>query len=297
MPNRLQLKRILVPLDGSDLAEAILPVVARLARDHEAEVVLLEVLAGQRTREAEHEVERQAGGYLEKAGASLRGQGLRRVQWRVWYGEADQAIANATAREQADLVAMSTHGRSGLDRLRFGSVAESVVRRAPAPVLLVRGVAAWDRGGIGRILVPLDGSEASEEVLPIVSCLAGPFDIEVLLLHVVEATQSLPGSPAGAKGGRDSETEAGYLARVAAPLQARGLRVSTTVRAGLPAEVIPAVTAETKCGLVAMSTHGRSGLGRLFLGSVAERVLRSVSVPMLLWKPPAGTRELGPTGP
>jgi nucleotide-binding universal stress UspA family protein len=297
MPDRLQLKRILVPLDGSDLAEAILPVVARLARDHEAEVVLLEVLAGQQTREAEHEVERQAGAYLEQAVASLRGHGLRRVQRRVWYGEADQAIANATAREQADLVAMSTHGRSGLDRLRFGSVAESVVRRTPVPVLLVRGIAAWDRGGIERILVPVDGSEASEEVLPIVSCLAGPFDFEILLLHVVEATRSLPGSPAGARGGRDSETEAGYLVRLAAPLEARGLRVGTTVRAGLPAEVIPAVTAETNSGLVAMSTHGRSGLGRLFLGSVAVRVLRSVSVPVLLWKPPAGAGQPGPTRP
>ena len=112
----------------------------------------------------------------------------------VWYGDADQAIANAATRERADLIAMSTHGRSGLDRLRFGSVAEGVVRRAPVPVLLVRGMAAWDRGGIDRILVPLDGSEASEEVLPIVSCLAGPFDFEVQLLHVVEATQSLPGA-------------------------------------------------------------------------------------------------------
>jgi nucleotide-binding universal stress UspA family protein len=84
---------------------------------------------------------------------------------------------------------------------------------------------------------------------------------------------------------------------VAALLGARGLRVGVTVRAGLPAEVIPAVAAETKSGLVAMSTHGRSGLGRLFLGSVAERVLRSVSVPVLLWKPPAGTREAGPARP
>jgi nucleotide-binding universal stress UspA family protein len=297
MPARLQLRRILVPLDGSTLAEAILPVVERLARDHAAEVVLLKVLEGQPTREAELEAERQVGAYLERMVDRLRGHGLGQVYPRIWFGDAAQAIANGTARERADLVAMSTHGRSGLDRLRFGSVAEGVVHRAPVPVLLVRGVAAWDRGGIGRILVPLDGSEASEEVLPIVSCLAGPFDFEVLLLHVVEATQSLPGSPAGAKGGHDSETEAGYLARVAAPLEARGLRVSTTVRAGLPAEVIPAVTTETKCGLVAMSTHGRSGLGRLFLGSVAERVLRSVSVPMLLWKPPAGTRERGPTRP
>ena len=269
MPERLQLKRILVPLDGSDLAEAILPVVARLARDHDAEVVLLEVLGGQRTREAEHEVERQAGGYLEQAVASLRGRGLRRVQRRVWYGEADQAIANATVREQADLVAMSTHGRSGLDRLRFGSVAESVVRRAPVPVLLVRGIAAWDRGGIGAHPGPGRrvgglGGGAPDRLVP-----GRPLRLRDPPPARRRATRSLPGSPAGARGGRDSETEAGYLARLAAPLEARGLRVGTTVRAGLPAEVIPAVTAETKSGLVAMSTHGRSGLGRLFLGSVA----------------------------
>jgi nucleotide-binding universal stress UspA family protein len=286
MQVRLQLARILVPLDGSTLAEAVLPIVERLARDHDAEVVLLEVLEGQPTREAELEAERQVRGYLERTVDCLRGHGLGRVHARVWYGEAEQAIANAATREQADLVAMSTHGRSGLDWLRFGSVAEGVVRRAPIPVLLVRGVAAWGRGGINRILVPLDGSEASEAVLPIVSSLAGPFDFAVQLLHVVEAALPLPGWEAEA-----------YVARVAALLQARGLRVDVTVRAGLPAEVIPAVAAETKSGLVAMSTHGRSGLGRLFLGSVAERVLRSVSVPVLLWKPPAGTREAGPARP
>jgi nucleotide-binding universal stress UspA family protein len=161
-------------------------------------------------------------------------------------------------------------------------------------VLLVRGIAAWDRGGIKRILVPLDGSEASEAVLPIVSCLAGPFDFEVQLLHVVEGARSVISSPLLATGVREPRA---YLAEVAAHLEARALRVTTTVRAGLPAEVIPAVAVETKSGLVAMSTHGRTGLGRLFLGSVAERVLRSVSVPMLLWKPPAGPREPGPARP
>ena len=195
MQTRLHLARILVPLDGSTLAQAILPVVERLARDHEAEVILLEVLEGQGTREAELDAEQQAGDYLQRTVDFLRRSGLKRVCKRVWYGDADQAIANAATRERADLIAMSTHGRTGLDWLRFGSVAEGVVRRAPVPVLLVRGMAAWDRGGIDRILVPLDGSEASEAVLPIVSCLAGPFDFEVQLLHVVEATRSLPGRP------------------------------------------------------------------------------------------------------
>jgi nucleotide-binding universal stress UspA family protein len=71
--------------------------------------------------------------------------------------------------------------------------------------------------------------------------------------------------------------------------------VVSTVQAGLPANVIPDVVAETKSGLVAMSTHGRTGLGRIFLGSVAERVLRAVSVPVLLWKPPTDTRGPSPT--
>ena len=293
MQTRLQLARVLVPLDGSTLAEAILPAVERLARDHEAEVILLEVLEGQPTREAELEAERKAVGYLERTADSLRRRGLGRVRASVWYGDADQAIANAATRERVELIAMSTHGRSGLDRLRFGSVAEGVVRRAPVPVLLVRGVAVWDRGGINRILVPLDRSEASEAVLPLVSCLAGPFDLGVELLHVVEPTLPLTGEEAGEKSVHEMEVEA-YLAKVAAFLEARGLRVGATVRTGFPAEVIPAVTAETKSGLVAMSTHGRSGLGRLFLGSVAERVLRSVSVPVILWKPPTGPRDAGP---
>jgi nucleotide-binding universal stress UspA family protein len=281
---QLRLARILVPLDGSDLAEAVLPVVQRLATDHEAEVVLLEVLEGQPTREGEREAERQVGGYLERTVDRLRGRGVGRVRASVWYGDADQAIVNAATREEADLVAMSTHGRSGLDRLRFGSVAEGVVRRAPVPVLLVRGPGAWDRGGIERILVPLDRSAASETVLPIVACLAGPFDFAVHLLHVIEIVLD------------DRDAEA-YLARVAATLEARGLRVSATVRAGLPAEIIPAVRAETDSGLIAMSTHGRTGLDRLLVGSVAERVLRSVSVPVLLWKPPASVPGTGPARP
>lgn len=288
MSARLQLARILVPLDGSLLAEAILPVVAPLARDHGAEVILLEVMAGQGGQEVQLDAELEAGRYLERAAAYLRSRGVGRVLVRVWHGEADQAIVNAATREQASIIGMSTHGRSGLDWLRFGSVAERVVRRAPVPVLLVRGAAGWAHyGDIARILVPLDRSEASEAVIPIVACLAGPLNLELQLLHVVEQAPTEPAR--GPAGERVSEADAEtYLATVAARLGAHGLRVGVTARVGTPAELIPAVAAETKCGLIAMSTHGRSGLERLFLGSVAERVLRAVTVPVLMWKPPAG---------
>lgn len=291
----MELTRILVPLDGSTFAEAVLPVAERLGRDHEAEIVLLEVLEGRETREAEREAQGQAGSYLRSMADRLREHGFTRIRTTIWYGDTDQAIANAVSREQADLVVMSTHGRSGLNRLRFGSVAEGVVRRAAAPALLVRDIVTWDRGRIDRILVPLDWSPPSEGVLPIVSCLAGPLDFEVQLLHVIDSVRSFPGS-AAAEGGAYYQEAQAYLAEVAAPLEARGIRVSRTVRQGFPAEVIAAVTVETNSGLVAMSTHGRSGLGRLFLGSVAERVLRSVSVPVLLWKPPAA-REPGTARP
>ena len=288
MNSSLHLTRVLVPLDGSPLSEAAMPIAEQLASDHEAEVVLVEVLEGQGTPGLEMEAEHQAEVYLRRMTDRLRDRGLARVRTSIWHGEAAQAIANAVTRERVDLVVMSTHGRSGLNRLRFGSVAESVVRKAPVPALLVRDVATWNRGGIDRILVPLDWSVASEGVLPIVSCLAGPFDFEVELLHVVENVRPYPDSYATDKAAYYQDIEA-YLARVAAPLEARGIRIRQTVRHGFPAEVIPAVAAETKSGLVAMSTHGRSGLGRLLLGSVSESVLRSVSVPVLLWKPPAGS--------
>ena len=294
MPPRLQLARILVPLDGSVWAETILPVVAQLARDHAAEVILLEVMEGQQSRETELDAEREAGSYLERAAGYVRSRGVGRVRVRMWYGEADQAIANAAAREEVSLIGMSTHGRSGLNWLRFGSVAERVVRQAAVPVLLVRGTPTWDEGGIGRILVPLDRSEASEAVIPVVACLAGPFDLGIQLLHVVERP-SLESSRGAGERTRKAEAEA-YLAGVAARLGARGLRVGMTARVGTAAEVIPVVAAETKCGLIAMSTHGRSGLERLFLGSVAERVLRAVTVPVLMWKPPAGGLQTRPAG-
>jgi nucleotide-binding universal stress UspA family protein len=291
---RLQLARILVPLDGSVWAETILPVVAQLARDHAAEVILLEVMEGQQSRETELDAEREAGSYLERAAGYVRSRGVGRVRVRMWYGEADQAIANAAAREEVSLIGMSTHGRSGLNWVRFGSVAERVVRQAAVPVLLVRGTPTWDEGGIGRILVPLDRSEVSEAVIPVVACLAGPFDLGIQLLHVIERP-SLESSRGAGERTRQAEAEA-YLAGVAARLEAGGLRVGMTARVGTAAEAIPVVAAETKCGLIAMSTHGRSGLERLFLGSVAERVLKAVTVPVLLWKPPAGGLQTRPAG-
>jgi nucleotide-binding universal stress UspA family protein len=226
--------------------------------------------------------------YLKAVAERLERKGLAPVRWAVWYDEPKTAIADAAARNQVELIAMATHGRSGLSRLLLGSVAEAVVRASRVPVLLIRGQSAWKPWAHGKILVPLDGSEEVAAILPVVERLAGPRDLTVSLLQVIEPLQSGVGAevPLGAEGIialRREEAEP-YLTKVAERLREKGLRVEWAVKLGRAAETITDVAAQERADLIAMVTHGRRGLGRLFFGSVAEGVLRSTAVPVLLLK-------------
>jgi len=184
---------------------------------------------------------------------------------------------------------------TSLNRLLFGSVAETLVRQAPVPVLLVRGELSWQPGELGKILVPLDGSELSEAVLPVVERLAGPFDLAIELVRAIEpipsfAALEMSGRVPEDVGRLGREEAQAYLAKVAVPLEAKGCRVKSAVVLGPAVDAILRTAQEGRAGLVAMSTHGRSGIGRLLLGSVAERVLRAAPTPVLLWKATAGRR-------
>lgn len=288
------MERILVPLDGSVLSEAVVPVAEALARDYGAELLLLRAVrvhpgAGPDPFEPEPKVG-EAEDYLARIAEELEARGLSRIRRNVWYCSAkpEQAIAKAATLNHVDLIAMTTHGRGGLSRLLLGSVAESLVRQAPAPVLLARGQPSWSRGGITKILVPLDGSELSAEILPVIERLAGPLDLSIALLHVVEPlSRSAMAEAAPLEEEvialRQSDAE-GYLAKVADNLEAKGFRVRYAVRVGRALDVIQEYARDEGIGLIAMTTHGRTGLGRLFFGSVAESVLRRVTMPVLLWK-------------
>lgn len=139
-----------------------------------------------------------------------------------------------------------------------------------------------------RVLVTLDGSPIAETILPFIMQIAGPLDAEVVLLRVV-----VPVPPQVVEGsrhvviedveGRLAEARA-YLAPLAAELTARGVRVRTTVRRGDPVIEIAAAAAEMGADVIAMTTHGRSGLGRVLFGSVAEAVLRQVDIPVFLMR-------------
>ena len=139
-----------------------------------------------------------------------------------------------------------------------------------------------------RALVPLDGSSVAEAIIPFILDIAGPLDMEVVLLRVVE-----PIAPMVIEGSRHVEMEdvearrtdaEEYLAPIAVELRNKGVRVESRVRRGNPAEEIVAAARETGADLIAMSTHGRGGLGRLVFGSVAQAVLRHVDMPVLLMR-------------
>jgi len=138
-----------------------------------------------------------------------------------------------------------------------------------------------------RVLIPLDGSELAETILPFAERIAGPLDAEVLLLSVVEPMSAVAGLAGGAVVGPDAlflrQMEAKkYLGEVAARLEAKGLRVRTLLGLGMPAGEIVEFAKAERADLIAMTTHGRSGLRRVVFGSVAEAVLRTAPVPVLM---------------
>jgi nucleotide-binding universal stress UspA family protein len=138
----MNVKTILVPLDGSSLSELALAPAIDLAREKGARLVLLRAAEAHTTiadpTEAQVEVVREAEEYLGRVRARVLAGGLEGVETSVWYGPPDEAIVEAARYRGADLIVMSSHGRNGLGRLVLGSVAESVLRATPTPILLIR---------------------------------------------------------------------------------------------------------------------------------------------------------------
>ncbi len=143
----MKLGKMLIPLDGSPLAEAVLPRAVELAKDSGAKVELLRAveaytLPGVDPTEAQIKVVEEGEAYLRDVAGRLKAEGVRSVETSVWYGPAANAIVEAARLHKVDLIAMTTHGRSGLGRLILGSVAESVLRGTTVPILLIRAARA-----------------------------------------------------------------------------------------------------------------------------------------------------------
>ncbi|HNP72483.1 MAG TPA: universal stress protein, partial [Kouleothrix sp.] len=206
------------------------------------------------------------------------------------------ALAAAAEQPGVELVAMTTHGRSDISRFWLGSVTEHLIHHAPAPLLLVQpGSAAPDLAAsvaFRRILVPLDGSQAAEQMLERAIAFGQPWGACYYLLHAIdlqleETIATLAPVPTTQS---EIETEAeqarAYMEQAARPLHDRQLDVKTDVLLGTPvAAVILGYAAERQVDLIAIKTHGRGGFARLVLGSTADKVLRAAQVPVLLHRP------------
>jgi nucleotide-binding universal stress UspA family protein len=301
------LRTILVPQDGSVLAEQAIPYAVRLARSTGATIVLVRATAasplpgadaGVTERAAIARAEAELGAIADR----LRDDGLT-VNTHVFYDAADTAILTAARQEDADLIVMSTHGRSGLNRWVYGSVADAVMRAAPVPVLLVPATCTttWAAERPLRLLVPLDGSAIAEAALGPVGELATALGAELLLTQVVELPVPMLTDGAVYIPDWDPEEELvsarQYLEDTAAGPRATGCTVRTEAIAGplsvvgQAARVIADTAAQEDVDVIAMATHGRGGLARLVMGSVATGVLQRASVPLLLVRPAAVERR------
>jgi len=294
-------KRILIPLDGSELAEQTLPYARIIGKRLQAQVELLRVFDpvspsladpshGLYLDQVTTNFRNEAQDYLERIGSSLRSDGLK-VSSIVHEGNPSSHIASEAEREPATLIAMSTHGRSGLTRWMLGSITDKVLYDTATPLLIIRPQQQNlpPETKLKTIVVPLDSSGLAEQVLPHVVALAKLLELKVTLIMVTPSetdyyqyTEAITGTYRNlfAKASADALD---YLLSIKHRLQQEGIRtVEEQLLHGNPAAAIVDHAREVRDNFVAMTTHGRSGVGRWLLGSVADRVVRYSGDPVLL---------------
>jgi len=278
--NKALLEKILVPLDGSELADRILSQVKRLLVRHDGEVMLVraippKALETEKVPGQELEVVRR---HLDRVEGALREHGAN-ARSEVLVGEPADRINTFALEYKPSLIAMSTHGRTGFARWARGSVAERVLRSTPFPLLLANPFGLADPAELRfqRILVPLDGSETSAEILPIVKDLAKLYESEVILHMAVEIPWVEPVIYPLTVSSEDAQL-------LLEPFRERlpGVRVQTASSLGSPSAAIVDVAEHEKVDLIAMTTHGRTGASRWAFGSVAEQVVRHCPCPLLV---------------
>jgi nucleotide-binding universal stress UspA family protein len=299
-------ERILVPLDGSRFSEHALPFAYSLAKAAHARVLFVRAIltAGMApgALSFNQELRHTAREYLDDHVERARLAGVA-AEGHIWEDEAGFAILAMADATRPDLIVMSTHGRSGLGRVVWGSVADFLLHHSPVPMLLVpKGAeAAWITGR-ARFVVPLDGSALAEEALGPAEAMAAAFGGEIALVEAVEpsvwmidaadpwASYSFDQSIYEMEAER-SRAASRYLDDLAASLNSRGVTTSVMVAPGRATDVIRTAVRESQAQAIVMATHGRGGASRLLLGSVADSIVRSAHVPVLLVRPTAARVE------
>ena len=295
---------IVVPLDRSDFAEQAIQPASYLAHRLRVAMELVHVvepLDGPYAVDSpvllrhKADLEREAMGYLQ-AVAEREGQGGEvAVRTTVLEGPVVEALSAHLVELEQPLAVMTTHGRSGLGRALLGSVMDALVRSTTAPVLAIRvrhQAAAAAASRFGRILVPIEGADFGAGIAERAADTFGIAGVEYHLMHAALPVPVLPPpDPVLVPPVQDLDTvtdvASDMLETLAGPLRARGAHVRTRVVIDPdPSHAILEEVKESGADAIGMATHGRRGIRRLVLGSVAGKVLRHALVPVLLFRPP-----------
>ena len=273
-------ERIVIPLDGSKLAEAALPYAEELSGKMGSDIILLTVLESEDaqeykkhhayTKKIAEATKYHAEKYLEDGGGkTIKAGGATRT------GNPAEAIIEYASKGGSRLIVMASHGRSGINRWAVGSVADKVVRTTTRqPVMLIRAKESRsdirEKRILKKALVPLDGSRRSEAVIPYISEIASRLEMELTLLQIVPQTNHTY-----------ADAEA-YLQSECSALEDEGITAEYKVSVGTTADEIIDLADELAFDLVAMSTHGTTGIIPWTLGSVAQKVFLGGNTPLLL---------------
>lgn len=291
-------RSILVPLDGSLLSEQSLPYAVALARRSGASLHLAYVhtplIIGEGVMylgTPDVQLWEEEKNYLLRLVDRLKKMGLDKLSAHVLEGPIAQALQEQARSEGCDLVVMTTHGRGPVSRFWLGSVADQLLHRLSTPLLLIRTreetLPLTTEPEVRNVLVALDGTPEAERILQPAGTLAKLLGASCTLLRVVPSVVAYsvyPEKAVDAALADKLQDEAHvYLQRIAASLRDQGIPTQTRVLLHAhPATAIENEAANGEYGLLALETHGRCGLARLFLGSVADKVVRSATVPVLV---------------
>ena len=299
-------KVIMVPTDGSGFDREAIRVSLRIAERTEAKVQLVRVLASgtffgleaaaegtSAAAELVHSDRDKALSELYRLAAECRLTSKAEISVDLHAGPVADVLEGYARRHHVDLIVISTHGRSGISRLSLGSVTDSLIRHTTIPVLVVKPPTSYLNPQVSeafkRIVVPLDGSTLAEQILPRVLKLAKLEEAEITLLQVLipqSYWQKETVDPSLPWWDKDVSLARAYLFRIAARLRRNGVAVTTDIVIGENiAHAIGDFASREKADLIAIATHGRGGLARMLRGSVADAVMHSGRMSMLVLKP------------
>jgi len=290
---------ILVPLDGSPMAESVLPMVRYLSEVLKAKVTLVHVIEKNAPEKIHGETHLGNIGEAEKYLKEIIGREFSdgtRAEYHVHMEETENvpaSIADHVEEFSTDLIVMCSHGRSELRDFVFGNIAQRIISLGVTPVLMMpKETEEKPRDVIKRIMVPLDQSREHEHGLTLAANLAGVCRASLHLVSIVPTFNTLPGkwSPTGRLLPGTTEqmldmsvAEAeGYLLARYDELENRNLSVTTDVFRGNPADMIGEAAESMGIDLIALGTHGKSGTRAFWSGSVGSQICKSCNLPILL---------------